>query len=51
MPREGKSFGGGWSGPRFVLTHRPPETPVPGVTFVGDLESGLAAARAAAGDG
>ena len=47
---EGEAFGGGWSGPQFVLTHRPPATPVPGVTFVGDLASGLAAARAAAGD-
>ena len=43
-------FGGQWSGPQFVLTHRPPEAPVPGVTFVGDLESATAAARAAAGD-
>ena len=47
---EGKPFGGAWSGPQFVLTHRPPAAPVPGVTFVGDLASGLAAARAAAGD-
>ena len=22
--REGKAFGGGWEGPQFVLTHRPP---------------------------
>ncbi|WP_130797438.1 dihydrofolate reductase family protein [Streptomyces otsuchiensis] len=48
---EGEAFGGGWSGPQFVLTHRPPPGPVPGVTFVGDLASGVAAARAAAGDG
>src|SRR5260370_20288582 len=47
--REGKPFGGGWSGPQFVLTHHAPDTLVPGVTFVGDLESGVAAARAAAG--
>ena len=33
-----------------MLTHHPPDTPVPGVTFVADLDSGLAAARAAAGD-
>ncbi|WP_199736217.1 dihydrofolate reductase family protein [Micromonospora sp. HM5-17] len=33
-----------------MLTHRPPATPVPGVTFVGDLHSGLAAARDAAGE-
>ncbi|EHR50779.1 dihydrofolate reductase [Saccharomonospora marina XMU15] len=50
-PKEGKPFGGGWSGPQFVLTHNPPDTPVPGTTFVGDLNSGLAQAKAAAGDG
>jgi riboflavin biosynthesis pyrimidine reductase len=32
--REGKFAGGGWSGPQFVLTHNPPATPVPDVTFV-----------------
>ena len=48
---EGRPFGGAWAGPQFVLTHHAPDTPVPGVTFVGDLGSGLAAARAAAGDG
>jgi dihydrofolate reductase len=48
--KEGKPFGGGWSGPQFVLTHHAPDTPVPGVTFVGDLDSGVAAAKAAAGD-
>jgi Dihydrofolate reductase len=47
--KEGKPFGGGWSGPQFVLTHHAPDTPVPGVTFVGDLDSGVAAANAAAG--
>jgi len=46
---EGEAFGGGWSGPQFVLTHRPPAEPVPDVTFVGDLDSGVAAAKAAAG--
>jgi dihydrofolate reductase len=49
-PREGKPFGGGWSGPQFVLTHQVPEAPVPGITFVEDLDRGLAAAKAAAGD-
>lgn len=44
------AFGGAWSGPQFVLTHRPPAGPVPGVTFVGDLADGVAAAKAAAGD-
>jgi dihydrofolate reductase len=48
--KEGKPFGGGWDGPQFVLTHHAPDAPVPGVTFVGDLASGLAAAGAAAGD-
>jgi dihydrofolate reductase len=48
--KEGKPFGGGWDGPQFVLTHHVPDTPVPGVTFVGDLAGGVAAAKAAAGD-
>jgi dihydrofolate reductase len=48
--KEGEPFGGGWSGPQFVLTHNPPDTPVPDVTFVDDLESGVAAAKQAAGD-
>ena len=43
-------FEGAWTGPQFVLTHHAPDTPVPGVTFVGDLESGVAAAKAAAGE-
>jgi dihydrofolate reductase len=33
-----------------VLTHHAPATPVPGITFVGDLESAVAAAKAAAGE-
>ncbi|MDQ1727600.1 MAG: hypothetical protein QOK14_1645 [Frankiaceae bacterium] len=48
--REGKPFGGGWDGPQFVLTHRPPAAPVVGVTFVGDLQTAVSAAREAAGD-
>lgn len=48
-PAEGKPFGGGWDGPQFVLTHQAPDTPVPGVTFVSDLGTGVAAAKAAAG--
>lgn len=48
--KEGKPFGGGWSGPQFVLTHHAPDIPVPGITVVGDLDSGVAAAKAAAGD-
>jgi dihydrofolate reductase len=47
---EGKAFGGGWSGPMFVLTHEPPDAPVPDVTFVDHLSQAIAAARAAAGD-
>ncbi|HET7037357.1 MAG TPA: dihydrofolate reductase family protein [Thermomicrobiaceae bacterium] len=50
MPGEGEPFGGGWSGPQFVLTHHIPQTSVPGVTFVDDLERGLALAKHAAGD-
>jgi dihydrofolate reductase len=48
--KEGKPFGGGWSGPQFVLTHHAPDAPVPGVTFVGDLVGAVEAAKAAAGD-
>ncbi|MBB4691834.1 dihydrofolate reductase family protein [Paractinoplanes abujensis] len=44
------AFGGLWSGPQFVLTHNPPARPVPGVTFVTDLRTGVDAALAAAGD-
>jgi dihydrofolate reductase len=49
--KEGKPFGGGWSGPQFVLTHHAPDAEVPGVTFVGDLDSAVTLAKAAAGDG
>jgi dihydrofolate reductase len=48
--KEGKPFGGGWDGPQFVLTHHAPDDSPPGITFVGDLDSGVAAAKAAAGD-
>jgi dihydrofolate reductase len=47
----GRAYGGAWTGPHFVLTHHVPDPPTPGFTFVTDLESGLAAARAAAVDG
>ncbi|QRP49830.1 dihydrofolate reductase family protein [Amycolatopsis sp. FDAARGOS 1241] len=43
------AFGGTWHGPQFVVTHRPAE-PAPGVTFVGDVVSAVAAAKEAAGD-
>jgi dihydrofolate reductase len=49
-PGEGEAFGGGWDGPQFVLTHRPPTAQIPGVTFVGDIDTAVAESRAAAGD-
>ncbi|GAB3947418.1 dihydrofolate reductase family protein [Kribbella albertanoniae] len=49
-PGEGEAFGGGWDGPLFVVTHRPPSTPEPGVTYVDQLPKAIAAAKAAAGD-
>lgn len=36
---EGEPYGGGWDGPQFVLTHRVPDAPVPGVTFATDLDT------------
>jgi dihydrofolate reductase len=46
----GKEYGGGWSGPVFVLTHRPPEPPDPGELFLtGDIGEAVATARSAAG--
>jgi dihydrofolate reductase len=50
QPGEGNAFGGGWEGPQFVLTHRQPADPIPGVTFVGDIDTAIAESRAAAGD-
>src|SRR5262245_29967264 len=47
---EGEAFGGGWDGPQFVLTHRPPDEPMPGVTFVGDIDMAISESRSAAGD-
>ncbi|MFF5080337.1 dihydrofolate reductase family protein [Actinoplanes sp. NPDC000266] len=44
------AMSGAWQGPQFVLTHRPPETPVPGVTFVTDLRDAVEKAKEAAGD-
>lgn len=47
----GEAYGGAWSGPQFVLTHRPPQNPDPAVTFLsGDIEDAVATARSAAGD-
>jgi dihydrofolate reductase len=45
------AFGGTWDGPSFVLTHDVDQPATDGITYVGDLASGVAAAKAAAGDG
>jgi dihydrofolate reductase len=46
----GEDYGGGWSGPEFVLTHEPPDPPVPEVTFLtGDIGAAVATALDAAG--
>ena len=47
----GDAYGGAWSGPVFVLTHRPPGVPPGGgPTFLsGDIAEAVATARAAAG--
>ena len=47
----GDAYGGLWSGPVYVLTHRPPPTPSDGQhTFLsGDIATAVATARAAAG--
>jgi dihydrofolate reductase len=50
QPGEGEAFGGGWSGPQFVLTHHLPAEAIPEVTFVDNLTDALALASAAAGD-
>jgi dihydrofolate reductase len=46
-------YGGAWTGPVFVLTHRPSEAPDdPGITFVSDgIADAVATARAAAARG
>jgi dihydrofolate reductase len=44
------AFGGGYQGPAFVLTHAGLPDPPSDVTVVHDVESGVAAARQAAGD-
>lgn len=44
------AFGGAWRGPQVVLTHHPPEAPVPDVTFATDLVTAVDTAREAAGD-
>jgi dihydrofolate reductase len=51
MMRGAKLYGGMWSGPQFVLTHRPADPPPdPSITFLrGSLSEAVATARAAAG--
>jgi dihydrofolate reductase len=45
-------YGGAWSGPVLVLTHRPDEQPGEGVTFIsGSIEDAVATTKEAAGDG
>ncbi len=48
----GAAYGGAWSGPVFVLTHRPTDgADDPGITFLeGDVRQAVTMARAAAGD-
>lgn len=49
-PEHEGAFSGQWHGAQFVLTHNPPERPVPGVAFLDNLGEAVAAARAAAGE-
>ena len=43
-------YGGAWSGPVFVLTHRPGDKPGDGVTFLeGSVEDAVATTKLAAG--
>ncbi|MET1058939.1 MAG: dihydrofolate reductase family protein [Nocardioides sp.] len=42
------AFGGRWEGPSVVLTHRPPASAPPDVTFVTDLHEAVRAAKDAA---
>lgn len=44
------AFGGAYTGPSVVLTHRPPDDPPPGVVFSSDLHEAVALAAEAAGD-
>jgi dihydrofolate reductase len=50
QPKEAtEAFGGAWTGPQFVLTHRPPAEPDPAVIFLsGDITEAVATAREAA---
>lgn len=44
------AFGGRWQGPTVVLTHRPPDEPVPGVTFATELDEAVRLAQEGAGE-
>ena len=44
------AFGGQFDGPVVVLTHRPPDGPVPGVEFATDLTTAVERVRTLAGD-
>jgi dihydrofolate reductase len=43
------AFGGRWEGQSVVLTHRPPDSAEPGVTFATELEDAVRIAKAASG--
>src|SRR5262249_27532669 len=48
--QDDKEYGGGWNGPVFVLSHRPPEPPDRADMFLsGDIGEAVATARKAAG--
>jgi len=50
MEHGDREYGGGWSGPVFVLSHRPPEPPDHADMFLtGDIADAVATARSAAG--
>jgi dihydrofolate reductase len=51
MRGDQKVYGGSWSGPQFVLTHRPEDSPAePSITFLScDVRDAVGTARAAAG--
>ncbi len=47
-PEMRKAFGGAWSGPQFVLTHRPHEADPDNTFLSGDIRAAVATALAAA---
>jgi dihydrofolate reductase len=44
------AMSGAWHGPQFVVTHEPPASPMPGITFVTGVREGVEKAKQAAGD-